>query len=72
MVPSALTWTPTSFTTRSTLSSEAVSGLKTSTPPAIKIDNTSDAFATMVTVEIGDKILDLLETVSASALLACR
>lgn len=39
--------------------------------PIVKIDNISDPFATVVTVEFGDKAGDLLETVSAPPLRVC-
>jgi len=32
--------------------------------PVVKIDNQSDAFATVVTVEFGDRLGELLDTVS--------
>lgn len=35
--------------------------------PVVKIDNLSDPFATVVTVEYGEKLGELLETVSGGA-----
>lgn len=33
--------------------------------PVVKIDNQSDAFATIITITFGDKLGDLLDTVAA-------
>ncbi len=37
--------------------------------PVVKIDNMSDAFATIVSIEFGDRLGELLDTVSVGSVL---
>ncbi len=47
------------------VTAEASNGAKAAVPePVVKIDNHSDPFATVVTVEFGDRLGELLDTVS--------
>lgn len=39
--------------------------------PIVKIDNESDPFATIVTVEYGDRLGELLDTVSLISIVLC-
>jgi len=49
------------------VASEQANGTSAVPEPVVKIDNQSDAFATIVTVEFGDRLGELLDTVSVFA-----
>ena len=54
---------PLSVVLRRAVAEQASNGTTAVPEPVVKIDNQSDAFATLVTVEFGDKLGELLDTV---------